>query len=73
MFELLFVILVSDVDDVGPIDARWKNAINYTNRLGSKGRLTHAFANLLHEMWGQSLPCLSPHEFRVSRPHLYLQ
>jgi ubiquitin carboxyl-terminal hydrolase 8 len=57
-----------DADDV--IDARWKNAINYTNPLGSKGRLTHAFAKLLHEMWGEDLPYLTPHGFRVSRPNL---
>ncbi|KAF5361806.1 hypothetical protein D9756_002213 [Leucocoprinus leucothites] len=47
-------------------DARWRNAINLVNPLGSKGRLTHAFAKLLHEMWGQDLPYLTPHEFRKS-------
>jgi len=45
---------------------RWKPAINMLNPLGSKGHLTHAFAKLLHEMWGQDLPYLTPHEFRVS-------
>ena len=45
---------------------RWKPAINLVNPLGSKGHLTHAFAKLLQEMWGQDLPFLTPHEFRVS-------
>jgi len=45
---------------------RWKNAINFTNPLGSKGRLTGAFATLLYQMWGQDLPYLTPIEFRVS-------
>jgi ubiquitin carboxyl-terminal hydrolase 8 len=44
---------------------RWKNAINFTNPLGSKGRLTGAFATLLYQMWGQDLPYLTPIEFRV--------
>lgn len=48
------------------VEHRWKNAINYTNPLGSKGRLTTAFAKLLHEMWGGDMPYLTPIEFRVS-------
>ena len=47
------------------IEGRWKNAINYTNPLGSKGKLTGAFAKLLHEMWGGDLPYLTPIDFRV--------
>ena len=46
-------------------EGRWKNAINYTNPLGSKGKLTGAFAKLLHEMWGGDLPYLTPIDFRV--------
>ena len=47
------------------LEGRWKNAINYTNPLGSKGKLTGAFAKLLHEMWGGDLPYLTPIDFRV--------
>jgi len=36
------------------------------NPLGSKGRLTGAFAKLLHEMWGGDMPYLTPIEFRKS-------
>ncbi|KAF9560109.1 cysteine proteinase [Agrocybe pediades] len=45
-------------------EGRWRNAVNYTNPLGSKGQLTGAFAKLLHEMWGGDLPYLTPIEFR---------
>ena len=48
-----------------PVEGRWKNAINYTNPLGSKGKLTSAFAKLLHDMWGGDLPYLTPIDFRV--------
>ena len=48
-----------------PLEGRWKTAINYTNPLGSKGKLTGAFAKLLHEMWGGDLPYLTPIDFRV--------
>lgn len=48
------------------VEHRWKNAINFMNPLGSKGRLTGAFAKLLHEMWGGDMPYLTPIEFRVS-------
>lgn len=47
------------------LEGRWKNAINYTNPLGSKGHLAGAFAKLLHDMWGGDLPYLSPTDFRV--------
>lgn len=47
-------------------DGRWKHAINYTNPLNSKGKLTGAFAKLLHDMWGGDLPYLTPIDFRVS-------
>lgn len=47
------------------LEGRWKTAINYTNPLGSKGKLTGAFAKLLHEMWGGDLPYLTPIDFRV--------
>ncbi|EKM81610.1 hypothetical protein AGABI1DRAFT_35800 [Agaricus bisporus var. burnettii JB137-S8] len=45
---------------------RWKNAINYTNPFGSKGRITSAFAKLLYQMRGQDLPYVTPIEFRKS-------
>jgi len=48
------------------LEGRWKSAINYTNQLGSKGRLAGSFAKLLHEMWGGDLPYVSPIDFRVS-------
>ncbi|KAF8972765.1 hypothetical protein BDZ97DRAFT_1649812 [Flammula alnicola] len=47
-------------------EGRWKNAVNYTNPLGSKGKLAGAFAKLLHEMWGGDLPYLTPIDFRKS-------
>lgn len=47
-------------------DGRWKTAINYRNPLNSKGKLTGAFAKLLHDMWGGDLPYLTPIDFRVS-------
>lgn len=47
-------------------EGRWKNAVNFTNPLGTKGKLTGAFAKLVHEMWGGDFPYLTPIEFRVS-------
>lgn len=47
-------------------DGRWKSAINFTNKLGSQGKLVQAFAKLLHEMWGGDLPYLTPIDFRRS-------
>ncbi|PPQ98045.1 hypothetical protein CVT26_003040 [Gymnopilus dilepis] len=47
-------------------EGRWRNAVNYTNPLGSKGKLASAFAKLLHEMWGGDLPYLTPIDFRKS-------
>ncbi|KAJ3506378.1 hypothetical protein NLJ89_g6900 [Agrocybe chaxingu] len=47
-------------------EGRWKSAVNYTNPLGSKGKLTGAFATLLHQMWGGDLPYLTPIDFRRS-------
>ncbi|KAF8628722.1 hypothetical protein AX17_005944 [Amanita inopinata Kibby_2008] len=47
-------------------DGRWKSAINFTNPLGSKGKLTGAFATLVHDMWLGDLPYLTPFEFRNS-------
>jgi ubiquitin carboxyl-terminal hydrolase 8 len=46
-------------------EGRWKVAVNYTNPLGSKGKLAGAFAKLLHDMWGGDLPYLTPIDFRV--------
>ena len=48
------------------LEGRWKSAINFTNNLGSQGRLAGSFARLLHEMWGGDLPYVSPIDFRVS-------
>ncbi|KAJ7580153.1 ubiquitin carboxyl-terminal hydrolase 4 [Mycena floridula] len=45
-------------------DGRWKNAINYTNAMGTKGKLAGAFAQLVHDMWGGDLPYLTPMDFR---------
>lgn len=55
---------LSDVAWVG-VDGNWKRSINYTNKLGSRGRLAGAFHQLLHDMWGGDLPYLTPIEFRV--------
>lgn len=54
----------ADVDWL--VEGRWKTAINFTNKLGSQGKLAGAFAKLLHEMWGEDLPFVSPTDFRVS-------
>lgn len=48
------------------LEGRWKGAVNFTNNLGSQGRLAGSFAKLLHEMWGGDLPYVSPIDFRVS-------
>ncbi|KAJ2929686.1 hypothetical protein H1R20_g7424, partial [Candolleomyces eurysporus] len=45
-------------------DGRWKNAINFTNKMGSQGKLVQAFAKLLRDMWGGDLPYLTPVDFR---------
>lgn len=54
-------------------EGRWKNAINYTNHLGSKGKLAGSFAKLLHEMWGGDLPYVSPIDFRKTICYLKAQ
>ena len=72
VFEILYwcVVLVCfwvKTADVGwLVEGRWKTAINFTNKLGSQGKLAGAFAKLLHEMWGEDLPFVSPTDFRVS-------
>ena len=58
-------MILLNVNFFFPLEGRWKTAINYTNPLGSKGKLTGAFAKLLHEMWGGDLPYLTPIDFRV--------
>ncbi|KAF9269250.1 hypothetical protein L218DRAFT_1072870 [Marasmius fiardii PR-910] len=45
-------------------EGRWKNAVNHVNPLGTKGRLTAAFAQIVHAMWGSELPYQTPTEFR---------
>lgn len=45
-------------------DGRYKHAINYMNPLGTKGKLTEAFASILHEMWHQETPIITPFTFR---------
>ncbi|KAG7094165.1 hypothetical protein E1B28_007776 [Marasmius oreades] len=45
-------------------EGRWKNAVNHVNSLGTKGRLTSAFAQIVHSMWGSELPYQTPTEFR---------
>ncbi|KAF9038559.1 hypothetical protein BJ165DRAFT_1407705 [Panaeolus papilionaceus] len=49
---------------------RWRNAVNFKNPMGSQGRLTGAFAKLVHEMWGGDMPYLTPVDFRRSICHL---
>ena len=53
------------ITDLHGIDGRWKNAVNYVNPLGTKGKLTEAFASILHEMWHQETPIITPFTFRV--------
>lgn len=47
------------------LDGRWRSAINYTNPLGTKGKLAHAFAKLLLDMWHGEHSYITPYEFRV--------
>ncbi|KAH9479240.1 Ubiquitin carboxyl-terminal hydrolase 4 [Psilocybe cubensis] len=47
-------------------EGRWKSAVNYTNPLGTKGKLTGVFAKLLHEMWGGDSSYIVPTDFRQS-------
>lgn len=35
------------------------------NPLGTKGHLTQAFASILHDMWHEETPYLTPLQFRV--------
>lgn len=48
-------------------EGRWKNAVNYTNPMGSKSKeFVESFAFLLRDMWATDMPYLSPNLFRVS-------
>ncbi|KAI0042737.1 cysteine proteinase [Auriscalpium vulgare] len=47
-------------------DGRWKSAVNMVNPLGTKGNLAFAFASILHEMWHEEMPYISPYPFRKS-------
>lgn len=47
-------------------DGRWKSAVNMRNRLGTEGRLAHAFASILYEMSHSELPHVNPLNFRRS-------
>ncbi|KAI0058855.1 cysteine proteinase [Artomyces pyxidatus] len=47
-------------------DGRWKSAVNMVNPLGSKGNLANAFSSILHEMWHEEMPYISPYPFRRS-------
>ncbi|KDR71823.1 hypothetical protein GALMADRAFT_74739 [Galerina marginata CBS 339.88] len=46
------------------LGGHWKRDVNLINPVGSKGKLTGAFAKLLHDMWGGDLPYLTPTDFR---------
>lgn len=48
------------------IDGRWKTAVNYLNTMGTKGQLTQSFAQILHDLWHQESPVITPYSFRVS-------
>ncbi|TDL26727.1 hypothetical protein BD410DRAFT_895341 [Rickenella mellea] len=54
-------------------DGRWKSAVNMVNPLGTKGHLTQAFASILHELWHEELPTLSPYTFRRAIAHFAKQ
>ena len=58
------VVNANKIEYLG-VDGRWKNAVNYTNPLGTKGILARSFARLLHDMWHGELPYITPVEFRV--------
>jgi ubiquitin carboxyl-terminal hydrolase 8 len=63
--KLKCVIKLGHVTD-GFADGRFKNAINRTNAMSSKGEVALAFASLLHQMRQGDMVYLTPHEFRVS-------
>ncbi|KAG7445123.1 cysteine proteinase [Guyanagaster necrorhizus] len=54
-------------------DGRWKHDINKYNRLGTNGKLSGAFAKVLHDLWGQDLPYLTPMDFRKTIAQLQPQ
>lgn len=35
------------------------------NPLGTKGTLVRAFSRILHDLWHEEMPYISPFEFRV--------
>ncbi|KAF7308949.1 Ubiquitin carboxyl-terminal hydrolase 4 [Mycena kentingensis (nom. inval.)] len=43
---------------------RWRNAVNRVNPLGSQGRLSGEFANLVYALWSGELPYIIPLDFR---------
>lgn len=47
-------------------DGRWRNAINYTNAMGTKGAFASAFSVIIHDLWHGDLPYITPLEFRKS-------
>ncbi|KAK0466830.1 ubiquitin carboxyl-terminal hydrolase 4 [Desarmillaria tabescens] len=54
-------------------DGRWKQDINKYNGLGTKGKLSGAFAKVLHDLWSQDLPYLTPLDFRRTIAQLQSQ
>lgn len=63
----MFHVLLMTLD----ADGRWKSAVNMMNPLGTKGHLTQAFASILHDMWHEELPYLTPLQFRVCSPYAF--
>lgn len=35
------------------------------NPLGTKGHLAHAFSGILHDLWHEEMPYITPFQFRV--------
>ena len=46
-------------------DGSWMKAVNMVNKMGTKGQLATAYANILKDMWQGEGGTLSPVQFRV--------
>lgn len=51
------------------LDGRWRSAVNRVNAHNSQGRITEAFAKLVHQMWQGQITYITPVDFRVLQIH----
>lgn len=43
----------------------YRDEINTTNALGTKGALARAYGVLIHEMWSGNMTCVKPNKLKV--------